>query len=344
MREIIVTPEALSEDYLPPHLFGREREMKELAFAIEPATKGRSPLNCLVSGAPGMGKTVVAKHLLKKLNEETSIRSEYLNCWSKGTLYAILCHLTEKWRLLGCELQSTKVKLEKVESCLQSKPFVLVLDEIDLLHQRERNAILRAFLDIENLGLVCICNSAEQVLLTLDDRVRSRFMASKIYFKPYSYETLVEILTQRAEHALYKDSWSMDVLKLIARLSRGDARIAIQTLRLAGEIAETQNNSIQLKHIQSAYKRTRTLKKTYLLKRLSEHHLLIYQILLKHPGILSGELWDNYLEGCKRNRQQPVAPRTFRDYLEKLSTLKLIRSQRASVRGRVRSFWAVKDG
>lgn len=117
------------------------------------------------------------------------------------------------------------------------------MDEVDKLRRRELNDVLYTLKSLGKVGLICISNT-RQYFLALDPRINSRLSFKSILFPPYSNEELCTILRQRIEcGALYPNTCSRQVLELIADLSAGDARIAIQTLKNAAYIAERKGKS-----------------------------------------------------------------------------------------------------
>jgi cell division control protein 6 len=328
-NRIIKNIEVLEEDHVPASLLGRDRQIQELKLCLAPAVRRRRPINAWLYGRPGTGKTAVTKFVLEQLIEQTGVQGIYVNCWEHDSLYAIGDKLVRDLRIMFAERPDTTLKLERFQRAIGNKPFVIVLDEIDKPLSKERNATLYNLADIGNVGLVCICNS-RYFLLSLDERVHSRLSPRQIGFSPYLLKELISILEQRAEVALEGNCWTKGMLEKIAELSEGDARIAIQTLRKAAELAESSNsNRILDEHVNVAWSSTKELKKKYLLEALSEHHKLIYGIIGEKPGNSSGKIWETYIKACADTGRKPIATRTFSAYLSKLIELKLISAEYA---------------
>jgi len=77
---------------------------------------------------------------------------------------------------------------------------------------------------MDSIGIVCICNN-EDMLYSLEDRFRSRFMPVRIHFPPYSRNELTKILIRREEAALRDDAWDMELLRETASLANVNARL-----------------------------------------------------------------------------------------------------------------------
>lgn len=339
---IIAEPDLLSETYVPPDIPGRHSQINELRLALLPASQRRKPTHCWVHGPPGTGKTATAKWLLRKLDAEVGVKGLYVNCWEYPTYFSVLDRIVRELRVLGAERLTVSFKLERLQRHIGDEPLVIVLDEIDQPAPKERHSLLYNLAQLGRVGLVCVCNS-DHVYFGLDERIKSRLNALRIHYPPYSEDDLLAILRQRAEHALVPGTWSETDLRRIARLADGDARVAIQTLRNAALLAERDGaNRVHERHIRKGWRSVKDIKKTYLLRKLTDHHRLLYELIASHPGILSGDLWRLYLKTCKRKGIEPIAVRTYSDYCNKLASLGLVEAKRAPIQGKVRQFSPVK--
>jgi cell division control protein 6 len=212
--------------------------MAKITRCISPAINGEKPIHAWIFGRPGTGKTLVSKHILKKMEKESHVKGVYINCWENSSYYSVLDKLVRIQRILGADKLNTSYKLERLKQFLGDKPFIIILDEIDKPNRHERDSIIYNNLcNTGKIGLVCICNSPF-VLYSLDERIRSRLNAKQIEFNTYSKIGLVHILKQRAELALNPKSWSLKTIRKIAELAGGDARVAIQTLKNSALNAE----------------------------------------------------------------------------------------------------------
>jgi len=337
-RRIVTDGEILSESYVPNILHAREYQVRELISWLSPTHQTNRPLHIWLYGPPGSGKTCVASYVLIELNQRFTLRHVYVNCWNHPTLYRILDKVAQELRLLGTEVQSTSVKLDTFRKAVGGKRFILVLDEIDRITPKERNAILYSLSSIEGLGLVCIADSRYSFHI-LEDRVKSRLNPKLVEFKPYTTRDLATICRFRAEIALDPDAWTAKTICDISQLAGGDARCAIQTLFIASRNAEKDGDRLILqKHVKEGCCQAHELTRVYALSTLTDHHRLLYQLVETKEEVLSGELWQLYLKKCKSKGIKPIAVRTFSDYMNRLKREGLITGKRAQLRGRVRMF------
>jgi len=337
-RPIIINPEILNETYILANPAAREAHLEELLHCLRPGFDKKKPMHAWLFGEPGTGKTLLVKHILRKMSKEALVGGICINCWEQNSFYSVLDKLVRELRMLGAEKLNASFKLERLKTFIGNKPFIIALDEIDKPKREERDSILYNLCNVGNVGLVCVSNS-RSILYSMDERIKSRLNAKQIEFRPYAQDDLFCILKQRAELALAPGSWNEATLRKVAELAEGDARVAIQTLKKAAYDAEKDAcKTINENHIKNGFTSAKGIKKTYLLDKLTSHHRILYEIVRERKEINSGELWEAYLSRCRAENKPPIALRTFSEYMNKLIELDLVRWDRALVRGKVRIF------
>ncbi|MGD2091858.1 MAG: AAA family ATPase [Candidatus Aminicenantes bacterium] len=335
---VVTKPDPLYENYNPTKITGREVQVKELSYCLEPAIKKMKPVHAWLYGESGTGKTLVVKYILRKLQREAYVDGVYINCWENNSYYSVLDKLVRELRILGAEKLNTAFKLERFHQFIGKRPFIIILDEIDQAKKPETGAIIYNLCNVGNTGIICISKS-RLALYTLDERIQTRLNAKQIAFLPYTENELFIILKQRTFFSLRPGACSDCIFRFIARLAEGNSRIAIQILRNAAYIAEReQSKTIKLRHIKAAHNSSKDLEKSYLLDRLSSHHRLLYELVKEKKEVNSGDLWKAYLQRCREIQKHPIALRTYSDYMNKLIELELVQWDRALVKGKVRAF------
>ena len=123
---------------------------------------------------------------------------------------------------------------------------IVVLDEIDFLVKKHGDELLYRLtraneeLSSSKISVIGITNDLKFVD-NLDPRVRSSLGEVELVFPPYNASQLEDILNDRARIAFRPGVIRSGVISLCAALAareHGDARRALDLLRVAGEIAE----------------------------------------------------------------------------------------------------------
>lgn len=340
-RSLIKDRTVLRADYVPDKLLFRNNEITAVAEVLSPLLKGYRASNLLLYGKPGTGKTAVAryvlKHLQRKANElNIKIALAYSNTKTANREYTMLVELGNS---IGLKFPFTGLASSELFTRIlnyinnYNLNTVFVLDEIDFLVKRYGDEILyqmtRSNERLENgsLGLVGISNDLNFKEF-LDPRVLSSLSEEEVVFAPYSVNELKEILLERVELGFYKDTVNTSAINLCAAIAgseHGDARRAVDLLRVAGEVAEREGAvKVEERHIRIAEKKIEQDKVTETLRRLPLHEkLVMYSILLADNGI-TGDVYSKYLELTKKLSIEPVTQRRIGMMISELDMQGLI--------------------
>ena len=66
-------------DYVPETFDHRETQLESLKYALRPAVRGSRPLNTVVRGPPGTGKTTALSKLFSELSGQPDVRTVHVN-------------------------------------------------------------------------------------------------------------------------------------------------------------------------------------------------------------------------------------------------------------------------
>jgi archaeal cell division control protein 6 len=257
-RALFQNHDALSTEYVPDKLPFREGQIKQVAEILAPSLHGSKPSNLLLYGKTGTGKTAVARLVVEKLQAQglsKSIVTCYVNSRIASTEYRTLAKIAESLpledgeRIPGTGLSIGTV-LDRIFRSIKSGRvhFILVLDEIDYLVNAYGDDILyqltRAGEHVEP-GFFTIIGISNDLKFKdeLDPRVLSSLGEEELVFPPYTTEELYAILAARAKIAFKAGVVPAAVINLCAALAgseHGDARRAVDLLRVSGEIAERE--------------------------------------------------------------------------------------------------------
>ena len=337
-KSLITNREILHFTYIPDTIPHRNTEQEQITQTLIPILKHSRPSNLLVYGKPGTGKTLVVKKILSQIQkrvEKTNfpIKLVYANSKEETTLYGLLVSFGRELGLGEKELPSTGLAIREVFKRLLKTieenhyNVVFVIDEIDhlvYLVSKTGNDVLYQLtranerLKKATLTLVGISNDLT-FKERLDPRVISSLGEEEIVFTNYTVEQLKKILEDRIQLAFIKGAIEESSLNLCAAMAgreHGDARRAIDLLRVAGEIAEReQSNIVKEEHVRKASQKIEEDKETTALRSYPLHEKLLIIAVMKASGFSTGEIYTAYKSLCKVIRQKELTQRRITQML-----------------------------
>jgi len=344
--------EILRPSYIPDELPHRQNEINQLAQITVTALKGERPSNVLIFGKTGTGKTAVVKYLgneIKKADSELKqVTFLYINCEVVDTQYGVLQNIGNQFiQEFNDRIPFTGWSTERVYNILREKidetkqVIIIVLDEIDKLVYKSGDDVLYHLSKINDdlmnarVSLIGISNDLKFTEF-LDPRVKSRLGEEKLVFPPYNAEQLQDILNQRAKMAFDEHVLEQAVIPLCAALAaqeHGDARRALDLLRIAAETAERNNddhiteahvykakNKVELDCVTEAVKTLPTQSKLVLLGSIINEE--------KNNGRLTaGDVYETYRDLCKVVGLTCLTQRRVTDLISELDMLGIIHAR-----------------
>jgi cell division control protein 6 len=341
-KSIIKNRDILHFTYIPNIIQHRNSEQEQITQSLLPILKHSRPSNLLVYGKTGTGKTLVVKKILNKIQERVEkskfpIKLVYSNSKEETTLYGFLVSFGRQLGLTPDELPGTGLAISEVfkrilTSIDETKINVIfVIDEIDhLAHlvSKTGNDILYQLtranerLKQGSLALVGISNNL-RFKEKLDPRVISSLGEEEIVFTNYNVEQLTKILEERIKEAFIPNSVEESALNLCAAKAaqqHGDARRAIELIRVAGEIAEIQQSpKVTEKHIHEALLKIDVKKEVTALESYPLHEKLVIVAIMKAGGSSStGEIYSSYKGLCKAVGRDELTQRRITQILNEI--------------------------
>jgi len=349
---LFIDKEVLQSSYTPDTIPHRHEQIEQIASILAPCLRAEKPSNLFLYGKTGSGKTLSVKYVKDQLLE-TSKKKEiplviaYINCKLKrvaDTEYRLVAQLA---REVGCQVPPTGLPTDEVYRIFinmidkEKKILILILDEIDHLVKKADDEILynltRLNTELKNVNISIVGISNDLVFRdNLDPRVKSSLSEEEIHFPPYNALQLQEILKQRAQMAFREGVISEGVIEKCAAYAakeHGDARRALELLRVSGELAERKNESkILMKHIDDAEEkidRDRIIEAIHMQpKQFQVTMLAILTLALKsNKPIFTGDLYDIYTEFCIKSGLKPLTQRRVSDIIAELDMLGIINSK-----------------
>ena len=323
-QNIVEDERVLSAGFLPNRMVHRDSERQEIANALNPILEGGQPRNTLLYGPPGTGKSTMAEYVVEKLREhDSSVTWGSVNCWKNPSRFKVYYELLQDMgqRMIHRTGTPTDELVDTFEEKIRSRPAVVVLDEVDQIQDEK---ILYDMARYTRTGLIMIANQSN-VFYNVDERIRSSLSSRKnIRFQAYKTDELIDILKDRRKWGLKPDTVETSQLKKIASRSNGDARIAINSLRIAAEQAEEKGlERIRNEDIESAVPEAVEKDHSESLEKLNDDQRILYNIIKKENEIKPRKLYDRYREEAK----EPKVERTLRNYLRKMENYRLIESK-----------------
>jgi len=351
-RSLFKNKQLLQSNYTPEDIPHRDKEIEHIASILAPSLLGEKTSNLFIYGKTGTGKTLSVQHvsneLTKRSKDSKVLRIEYINCKLKkvaDTEYRIFAELIKK---LGGTIPSTGLPTDQVYKKFielieknDEKLFIIVLDEIDQAVKKISGDFLYNLMRLNSelnktqIILIGISNDAK-FLEMIDPRVKSSLSEEELVFHPYNAIQLQDILRKRAEDAFKKGVVSEGVIaKCAAYAARehGDARRALNLMRVAGEIAErVASPKIEIIHIDEANDKIERDKLLDIIESSpKQFQLVLFSIidLIKssNEGIFTGDVFNYYENLCKKCNIEVLTQRRVSDILAEFDMLGLINAR-----------------
>lgn len=352
--KIFANRDVLRHDYLPDALPHRDEHIHRLGAIVAPALNGSKISNTFIYGKTGTGKTAVAKLVLSHLERRAGetgapVRVAYVNCRLAGTNYRVLaelCHAVSV-NVPFTGLASGEV-LDRFRSSLAStrQCMIAVLDEVDALVKRQADdSLLYEITRINEslkgswIGIVGISNDLHFKDF-LDPRVLSSLSEEELVFRPYLADELYDILLARAKFAFVENALPESSLRLCAALAageHGDARRALDLLRVAGELAEREAAAVaDESHVRLAQRKIEEDRVAEVLRSLPLHSkvVLVATYLVSEwmqGGAITGDVYNIYEELCTVVNVEPLTQRRVSGLLNELDIMGILNARVVSL-------------
>lgn len=344
----------LQSNYTPENIPHRNDQIESVASILAPTLRGERASNLFIYGKTGSGKTLSVQHvgikILNKIKElgRNNLRFVYVNCKLKkvaDTEYRILAEIINE---LGGSVPATGLPTDQVYTRFidlidkEKQIIVIVLDEIDQAVKKISDNFLytltRLNSELRNaqINIVGISNSLT-FMDNLDPRVRSSLGEEEIVFPPYNALQLQDILRERAERAFKEGALNEGVISKCAAYAareHGDARRALDLLRVAGEVAERdKKKNVSLEHIDTANQKIERDKMLDIIESEPKQFQLVLKAIMnldeekEEKGIFTGDVFNSYQSICLKTNNEALTQRRVSDILAEFDMLGLINTR-----------------
>ncbi|MFA5856627.1 MAG: orc1/cdc6 family replication initiation protein [Candidatus Pacearchaeota archaeon] len=348
-RSLFRNKQILQANYSPLDIPHREKQIEHIASVLAPSLLGQKTSNLFIYGKTGTGKTVSVMHVANELSNRSkiskSLRVEYLNCKLKkvaDTEYRILAELIKK---LGGTIPATGLPTDQVYKRFieilensEERLLILILDEIDQAVKKISDEFLynltRLNSELGKIQIIIVGISNDiKFLDMIDQRVRSSLSEEEMIFPPYNALQLQDILKKRANEAFKPGVITDGVIakcSAFAAKVHGDARRALDLLRVAGEIAERESSAIlEIKHIDMANEKIERDKVLDIIETATKQFQLVLFSIFdlcenNKEMIFTGDVYTYYQNLCKQLHEEELTQRRISDIIAEFDMLGLI--------------------
>jgi len=345
---------ALQSSYNPDEILHRDEQISLIAKVIAPALRLERPSNLFIYGKTGSGKTLTVQTTLRQIQAIASrelipIKFIYINCKLKkvaDTEYRLIAEVT---RFFGKNIPPTGLPTDEVYNIFyktldhEKQVVILILDEIDQLVKKVGDEIIynltRINTELKNAQLAIIGISNDIMFAdNLDPRVKSSLSEEELVFPSYNALQIQDILKRRSLEAVKENILEEGVIaKCAAYAARehGDARRALELLRVAVELAERKGIlKITIKELDEAedkIEKDRVI--DIIATQPKQFQLVLYSILLIYNErkseniIFTGEIYLLYKDLCSKVNLRPLTQRRVSDVIAEFDLLGMINAK-----------------
>ncbi|MBU7018784.1 MAG: ORC1-type DNA replication protein [Theionarchaea archaeon] len=307
---LIKNDRVFNPEYTPERFGFRDSQLKQLSVYLKPGIKGGTPVNALILGPCGTGKTTSVKLVFEDVETSSEkIVPVYINCQFNPSPFQTFCQIYRK--VVGQAPPETGVPLARIQNVImkklqkEKKCLVVALDDIDhLFFDKYANEILydilRAHEKYEGVrtGVFGILSDNEFRFI-LAAKVNTIFNPSEVYFLPYTRSQTYEILRDRVREGLVEGVLSDELLDYITDITieAGDLRVGIELVyRSALEAEADASRKVKKEHVDRAYAvEAKTIHLKRILQGLGSAEKTLLKILAENRGeMLSKDLFAHF--------------------------------------------------
>jgi|GEM_PF-5689530 len=335
--DVFADRSVLTPSYVPDRLPERAAHRRSLRGSLTEHA-GRT---VAVIGREGQGKTTTVRQAAEHVDGPTMT----LSCREGISVRALAVKLHNELVGTGDTMARTghseKRACDAAARALRASDAVVTLDDVEGLSAGELERFVRAVIDPEH-SLVLVANSV-QFRNELTRSFRTDVIDDVVVFGPYDGDELRQIVERRSVTAFRPDvvdSAAVDRIAVIGAEDGGNARVAIELLRHAGDVAiDRGDTTVGEPHVEAGRNRFRTEQHRDAVRSLSAHERATLAALLalardgETPSAVEA-ITGAYRDTARSRSVTPSGRRAVRNYLATLREAGLL-SRSETPRGQV---------
>ncbi|ELZ95096.1 cell division control protein 6 [Haloferax mucosum ATCC BAA-1512] len=333
-------------DHVPETFNHRESQLRSLKYALRPAVRGSRPLNTMVRGPPGTGKTTAVQKLFGELGTQSGVRTVRVNCQVDSTRYAVFSRVFE--HIFEYEPPSSGISFKKLFGQITDRlveddeVLAVALDDVNyLFYENEATDTLGSLLRAHEaqsgarIGVIIISSDLSlDVIDELDGRVQSVFRPEEVFFPRYDVDEIVDILRGRTKRGFHEDVIGAPELDQVAEFTAdsGDLRVGIDLLRRAGLHAEMRaSRTVDMEDVEAAYDKSKYVHLSRCLQGLSDPERELVRVVAEYDGERAGAVYEAF------NEETGLGYTRYSELVNKLDQLGVIEARYTEIEGRGRT-------
>lgn len=344
-RKLVDTSHVPDED----RIVGRSEQIQQVADEVAPLLVGSPANSVLIFGKTGTGKSLVAKHVMDRLQNEghrheTNIGTAYVNCSQTSGTSRVIGTIGQDLSSPACAVSfpsrgiSTDEYYERLWQLIsqQFDAVVITIDEVDMLKEDTPLMVLSragetGSVDVP-ISVIAISNKIDY-RDQMNQRTKSSFGHREFVFDPYDANQLREILDHRRD-AFHDGVLEQGVIPRVAALAakeHGDARKGVEVLKYLGQYAVQNNKStISEDDIKEVRELAEAERLRDLLSGLPQHTkyvvIAVAYLSRKNPEtdwFRTTQVIDAYRRFCDREGYEKLSSDRVRELLDEVAFLKI---------------------